>query len=47
MKLYVAQYNANTIIELVLSIPSLDDKTQQTTIKNNIQSFFSGLKFTV
>lgn len=47
MKLYVAQYNATTIIELILSIPSLDDKTQQTIIKNNIQSFFSGLKFIV
>ncbi len=44
-KVYIAQYNTSTILELVLSLPSLDDKTKQNSIKSNITSFLAWLKF--
>lgn len=40
-KIYIGKYNTNSIVELIIELPSLSDATKQDTIKRNITQFIS------
>lgn len=40
-KIYVGQYDENSIIELIMELPSLSDASKQESIKRNIAQFIS------
>jgi hypothetical protein len=46
-RVYLGQYDDNTLIELFLFVPPSQDQTKQKTIKTNIDNFINGIQFTL
>lgn len=44
-KIYLGQYDKNTLIEMVLITPPSQDQTKQKIIKENIEKFLAGVQF--
>ena len=44
-KIYIGKYDTNSIIELVIELPSLSDNSKQDNIKRNIADFVSWISF--
>lgn len=40
-KIYIGKYNTNSIVELIIELPSLSDNTKQDIIKSNIAQFIA------